>query len=588
MMEKNFTKIIFAIIFVLTTLMGGSTAWAGNGNASYVKDELLIQFHRNVDKGKKDRVLAEEESEELEEISPIRVKRIRVPASRIEKVKAALSKNPHVSFVEYNYIAQAVITPNDEKYPSQWHLSAIAAPEGWDINTGSQNVAIAIIDSGITAQHEDLYGKIMPGYNFLLNNTDTSDVHGHGTAVSGSAAAISNNFTGVAGVAWGNPIMPLLVVNSSGSARYSDIARAITYAVDNGVRVMNISIAGSSSSWTLQNAADYAWNNDAVIFAAAGNSNSSIQYYPAACDNVVAVSATTSSDGKASFSNHGSWIDIAAPGVSILTTNKSGYSNGSGTSFSSPIAAGLGALVISANPSLTNAQVVNIIEQNADDLGDAGFDPLFGHGRINVYKSILAATGAVPDTDSTEPSVSITSPVDGDEVSENISVNVSATDNVGVTEVELYINDELLDVDASKPFSFYWNIQNYPDGYYELVAFAYDRAGNVGQSVPVIVHVSKTIQDDTEPPLVSIMSPEDGSLIRIGEKVEVSASDNVRVSKVKFYFDGRIRATKNESSNGHYTIRLNQRKLSSGDHVISVKAYDDAGNVGTDSITVHK
>jgi subtilisin family serine protease len=503
-------------------------------------------------------------------------------------VKAALSKNPHVSFVEYNYIAQAVITPNDEKYPSQWHLPAIAAPEGWDINTGSQNVAIAIIDSGITAQHADLYGKIMPGYNFLLNNTDTSDVHGHGTAVSGSAAAISNNFTGVSGVAWGNPIMPLVVVNSSGSARYSDIARAITYAVDNGVRVMNISIAGTSSSWTLQNAADYAWNNDAVIFAAAGNSNSSNQYYPAACDNVVAVSATTSRDGKASFSNYGSWIDIAAPGVSILTTNKSGYSTSSGTSFSSPIAAGLGALVMSANSSLTNAQVVDIIEQNADDLGNTGFDPLFGHGRINVYKSILAATGAVPETDITEPSVSITSPVNGDEVSESISVNISATDNVGVTEVELYINDELLGVDSTRPFSFYWNIQNYPDGYYELVAFAYDRAGNAGQSEPVIVHVSKTIQDDTEPPLTSIISPMDGSQIRRGIYIAASASDNVRVSKVEFYIDGMLRAIKTEPRKGLYWMRLNSRKLAYGDHVISVNAYDEAGNVGMHSITVHK
>ena len=104
MMARNFMKILMAIIFVLTTVMWENNAWAGNENAAYVKDELLIQFHHNVEKWKKDRVLAEEESEEMEEISPIRVKRIRVPASRIEKVKATLSKNPHVSFVEYNYI----------------------------------------------------------------------------------------------------------------------------------------------------------------------------------------------------------------------------------------------------------------------------------------------------------------------------------------------------------------------------------------------------------------------------------------------------------------------------------------------------
>ena len=152
--------------------------------------------------------------------------------------------------MEENFIAEAGYVPNDERYPSQWHLRMIAAPDGWDSTTGSPNVPIAIIDSGVDPSHPDLAGNLIAGYNFLDNNTDTQDVLGHGTAVAGSAAAMTDNITGVAGVAWNSPIMPLVVLNANDSATYYDIARAINYATDQGVRIMNISIGGSSYSST--------------------------------------------------------------------------------------------------------------------------------------------------------------------------------------------------------------------------------------------------------------------------------------------------------------------------------------------------
>jgi hypothetical protein len=145
-------------------------------------------------------------------------------------------------------------------------------------------------------------------------NANTSDLTGHGTKVAGAAAATTNNNAGVSGVAGLNPIMPVVVMNSNSYASYSNIARGITYAADRGVRIINISITGTTSSSTLQNAVNYAWNKNSVSFAAAGNANTTSPGYPAACDKVIGVGATDNNDARASFSNYGSWIDVVALG----------------------------------------------------------------------------------------------------------------------------------------------------------------------------------------------------------------------------------------------------------------------------------
>ena len=582
---KKFVLAFFIMFLGPLFLEGVNPSWGNDENPKYVGDELLIQHKVGVPNKKVAEVVGAAGASIISEISQIRVKQIKVPAHALEKVKEALSRNPNINFVENNFLAEAVVTPNDSYYASQWHLSKISAPQGWDISTGSTSVAVAIIDSGVDPTHPDLSNKLLPGFNFLSDNSDSHDLNGHGTAVAGSAAAISNNYTGVAGIAWQNPIMPLVVVNSSGSASYYDIAQAITYAADKGAKVMNISIAGSSNSSTLQNAVDYAWNKGAVIFAAAANYSTSTPYYPAACNNVVAVSATTSSDTLASFSNYGNWIDIAAPGVSILTTTNGGsYSSWSGTSFSSPIAAGLGALIISANPSLTNAQVVEILKRNADDIGAPGFDPYFGYGRINVYRSLAAAKTTTPITDSSPPIVSISSPTNGAHISGGVTVSVSASDDVGVSKVELYINGILYANDATAPYNFYWDTKNYGNGAYNLEAVAYDGSGNIGESNLITVNVDNS--QDTIPPVVSITSPPEGSPVSKKVTIKVTASDNVGVSKIELFIDSVLKST--VSSGTTLTYNWNTNSVLRGPHVISTKAYDSAGNVSTDSVTVYK
>lgn len=555
------------------------------GNSLYVEDELLIQPKAGVSEMKSAQILSELGATEFDEISQIRVKVIKVPAHALEKVKAALAHNPHINFVENNNFIEPILIPNDPSFTSEWHLTKISAPQAWDISRGAAGATIAILDSGVDPTHPDLAGKLVGGYNFIANNTDTHDVYGHGTKVAGSAAAIANNGVGVAGVAWESTIMPLVVADSTGYATWSALASAAIWAADRGVRVMNMSFAGPSSSSTLQNAINYAWNKGALIFAGAGNSSTSTPYYPAAGQNVIAVSGTTSTDSLASFSNYGTWVDISAPAASILTTtNGGGYGSVSGTSFSGPIAAAIAALVIGTNPSLTNVQVEQILKDNADNLGTAGFDPYFGYGRVNAYKSVLAALDAQPFVDTTLPTASIVSPGTGTTVSGTTTVNVSAGDNVGVTKVQLYLNGGLFATDTTGPYSFSWDTSKYANGSYNLVAYAYDAAGNVGNSSSVIVSVSNVA--DTISPSVKITSPTNGSTAGKKVSVSASASDNKGVSRIELWIDGALKDT--VTSGTSLSWSWNTANVAKGAHTITAKAYDSTGNVGTSSVVVNK
>jgi thermitase len=236
---------------------------------------------------------------------------IDVPEARAAEVMEALSKTNLFAVLERDGVAHGSAVPNDPSFGTQWHLATIQAATAWNWSTGSAS-PIAVIDSGIDPTHPDLASRLTPGWNFLGSNSDTRDVLGHGTAVAGTIGAASNNYAGVSGVTWQNPLMPLVVLDSSNYASYSNIAQAIMYAADRGARIINISIGGSSASSTLQSAVNYAWSKGAVVFAAAMNNANSTPMYPAACTNVVAVSATTQSDALASFSSFGSWVDLSA------------------------------------------------------------------------------------------------------------------------------------------------------------------------------------------------------------------------------------------------------------------------------------
>lgn len=588
-----FLSFVFLVFFIISPLWAQSRILK-EVNSPQIVDELLIQVKAGVPKGRIGEALRAYSASIEEELPQLRIKRIKVPAHTLKRAKDALWKNPHIEFVEENFIAEGSAIPNDLFYASQWHLPKISAPEAWEITTGSNDEPIAIIDSGVDPTHPDLTYKLIPGYNFLSENTDTRDVLGHGTAVAGVAAALANNLDGVTGIAWQNPIMPLVVLNSNNYATYYNIARAITYAVDRGIRVINISIGGSSYSSTLQNAVNYAWNKGAVIFASAMNNGTSTPYYPAACQNVMAISATTSNDERAGWSNYGNWIHLSAPGEYIFTTsNGGGYGSRSGTSFASPIVAGVAALMFSVNPSLTNQEVINLLIENSDDLGTTGFDPYFGFGRVNAYRSLLKAiesnikshemTELVPE-DTEPPCVSITSPTNGSTVKGELTINVNATDNVGISQVALYINGNLYAIAISSPYNFFWDTKSSIDGVFEVVAVAYDSSGNITRSEPIRVNVKNS---DTIPPVVSITSPKDGSYVTTRRvNINVTSSDNERVVRIELYINGALKTFVADKTS--LTWSWDTSLISKGSHIILTKAYDSAGNVGTKTITVYK
>ncbi|MBZ5580604.1 MAG: S8 family serine peptidase [Acidobacteriia bacterium] len=358
----------------------------------YVPGRLLARPRGAADAGAIRQALALHRAAARTRISGTGASVVEVPEESSAAIMKSLAATGLFEYVERDYYAHTANVPNDPWYSQQWYVPSLRLPQAWDITTGAASVVVAIVDSGVDATHPDLASKLVPGWNFLTGSADTADVLGHGTAVAGTAAASSNNGAGGAGVSWGSGIMPLAVVDADDFAAYSNIAAAIEYAADHGVRIINVSIGGTNASAALQDAVDYAWSKGAIVFAAAMNTGSSTPYYPAACNHAVAVSATDSSGALASFSNFGPWVALSAPGANIFApVMGGGYGYWFGTSFASPIAAGIAALALSVNPALSNTDLVNLLEKNADDLGAGGFDPYFGWGRVNAYRTVLAA-----------------------------------------------------------------------------------------------------------------------------------------------------------------------------------------------------
>jgi hypothetical protein len=557
-----------------------------DSDISYIYPKrLLVKFKDKVSSKRVDEILNETKTKVKEKIQGIDVHILELPENANEKAFENVFKRfLEVDFAEVDRILPpSSVTPNDPGYINQWHLKRIQSDYAWDYTKGSNTVIVAILDTGVDINHPDLTNKLTRGWNVYNNNSDVSDVYGHGTAVAGTVAASTNNLLGVASIAWDCLIMPIRISDPQGYATYSDAAKGLIWAADNWARVANISYRMSESS-TVASAAKYFQDKGGVVTISAGNQSTFISNG----DNpyVLTVSATTSSDTLATFSNTGNIIDVSAPGVSIYTTimptSGSYYGSKSGTSFSAPIVAGVAALVISANPSLTARQVSDIILNSADDLGDPGWDPLYGYGRVNAKRAVETALN-ISNLDTTPPSITIVSPKDNDTLSGTIFVEVNAIDNVRVSSVSLYIDGQLRQTLYSAPYNFSWDTTKELNGLYSLMVVARDESGNIS-SQSIIVNVYN--QKDTTPPTIEIVSPKNGDLIRNNVTVYVNAYDNIGVTKVELYVDGRFVTS---SVTAPFTLKWNSRNASKGPHTIQCKAYDSSGNVGySQEVTVYK
>jgi subtilisin family serine protease len=350
------------------------------------------------------------------------------------------SMNPNVEYAEPNGVAQPYTIPNDPDFDKQWYLentgqtggkidADIDAPQAWNKIFGSKDIVIAIVDSGIDYTHPDLAYNIwinedeiqgndidddnngfiddIRGWDFAYKDNDPKDLHGHGTICTGVVGGVTDNNIGLAGVCWNSKIMIVQISNETWHGLFTNIASGIKYAADNGANVISMSFGWQGKSDNIvKNACEYAYNKGVILTASAGNSGNEEVINPAAFEHVIAVAGTNHEDSRMDIndkgipiiSNYGPWVDIAAPGQYIYSTmptydvymnrkyglNKN-YTYGNGTSLSSPIVAGVAALILSKNPNLSPNEVKSRICEYSEpyrsiyDLGD---------GRINAYQAI--------------------------------------------------------------------------------------------------------------------------------------------------------------------------------------------------------
>lgn len=289
--------------------------------------------------------------------------------------------------------ASVAFVPWDPRASTQYSLPLIGAPAAWNLTRGDASVRLCVADTGVRPSHEDLAPRWAFGYDFVNGDSDPKDDHGHGTHVSGIAAAAIDNGIGVAGVA-NVSLLHAKVLNAAGQGAWSTVASGIRWCADQGAAVISVSIVGATGSKALQRAVDYAWGKGAILFAAAGNTgpcNNCIAY-PAAYSNAVAVGCVNEYLQACSFSAKGPQLDLVAPGAAILSTHyaaDNAYAYFSGTSQSTPLAAGAAALLKSAHSSWSNIQIRAALESTAQDLGASGKDTQFGAGLVRVDRAIL-------------------------------------------------------------------------------------------------------------------------------------------------------------------------------------------------------
>jgi hypothetical protein len=378
--------------------------------------------------------------------------------------------------------------------------------------------------------------------------------------------------------------MPVRVSDSAGGvASWSDIAAGLHWAVDNGARVANISYQ-VVNSYAIREAAQRMRNAGGVVISAAGNG--ATEEWFSENPALVHVAATTADDGLAAYSSYGSYVDLSAPGDQIWTTmSGGGYAPGSGTSYASPVVAGVAGLVLSANPGLTSEEIEQVLEGSSDDLGAGGWDIFFGSGRVNAAGAVDLAL-ASPDPDTMPPLVEILSPANDSTVAGTVPVEVHATDDGAVSEVVLHAGGALVGTDVTAPFQFSWDATQVADGEVALIATAYDAAGNEGRSDEVTVRVANTPEPrDTTPPRVTIDTPSDGATVSKKVVIAASASDDTGVRAIALYVNGEEEC---RDEAGIVSCVWNVNREPEGAHLIRAVARDLAGNETTASIRVYK
>ncbi len=494
-LKMEYHRKALSVILLLAISSFTITTVKAEPENGFVPNELIVGFK---DLGRQNLLDVEKAGGDVLELIPqLKAVKVGVPSPKEGEFIAAMRGKSGVRYVEKNAIVKAVYNPEDPYWIYQWNMRIIQANYAWNIHGGSPAVKVAIIDTGLDYTHFDLDDHWVPyGRDWVNDDGDPWDDNGHGTHCAGIVAAEIDNGIGVAGVAQVS-LTAEKVLGMDGSGTFDNLAQGVVHAADReGVEVISMSLGAYYNSNLMKDACQYAWDKGSIIVAAAGNDNLRRRFYPAAYETVIAVAATDSYDGKASYSNWGSWIELSAPGGDGFnpfewvwsTYPYNSYTFMTGTSMAAPHVSGLAALVWSYEPGLTNQELREHLRKTADDLGSEGKDNYYGYGRINAYRA-LNELGPVDNP----PECSIVDPVEGQTISGVYRVKVKATDDNLVSKVELSIDSvgyfEITTNFDGTHYFYDWDTTGVDDGSHTLDARATDAAPQTTYAPSITVTV---------------------------------------------------------------------------------------------------
>jgi subtilisin family serine protease len=528
-------------------------------------------------------------------------------ARKSKEILRELRQDASIEYAEPDYLLKIDAQPADNSFSKLWGLNNtgqtggtvdadIDAVEAWDVSTGSSNVVVAVIDTGIDYNHPDLaanmwtntgevpgdgidndgngYVDDVYGINAIAGSGDPMDDESHGTHCAGTIGAVGNNGTGVTGVNWNVKMMALKFLDSNGSGSTSDAIACIQYAITNGAHIMSNSWGGGGYSQALHDAIESAKNQGILFVTAAGNTGvntDTFPHYPSSLDNenILSVAATDHNDQLASFSCYGAeTVDIAAPGVNIYsTTPGNSYASMSGTSMAAPHAAGLAALLKAHQPSLSWQQIKTQIMNTADPVQSLQ-GKMQVAGRINALNAL---TNSVP------PGITFTNPTNGSYVSGITAVTATASAESGIAKVDYYIDGALKATKTSAPYRYDWNTAAYGDGEHTLRAVAYDSQNRTADNTMNVV------VNNTGQPAATILSPANEDVVAGAVLIEASAGHVTGIARVEFYVDD---ALVGQDTTSPYQVIWDSTSAANGSRVLKAKAVGTDGTSGTAQISV--
>jgi thermitase len=505
---------------------------------------------------------------------------VNVPSNNISSFESEAQTFGLAKYFEPNVEFNAQFVPSDPFWSSQWGPQKIEADWAWNTTIGNKSILVAVVDTGIDYNHPDIAANYnASGFDWVNNDANPMDDNGHGTHCAGIIAAVTNNSLGIAGMAQVQ-IMAEKGLDANGTGYEDNLASAIYDAVEKGARILSLSWGSDQDSQLIHEAIQYAYSQNVLIVGAGGNQAFDTKFYPAAYDEVIAVTATDQFDYPAFFSNYGSWIELSAPGVQILSTfPNDSYKQMDGTSMACPHVAGLGALVWSQFPNATRDWVRAQMRYTADDLGSPGFDPFYGYGRINARRAVeqVPPVHDVLILDWESPN----SIAPGDIVYFNLTVlNFGSSDEQDVT-AELFVNSNVqftsihlgvLPAGSSWTTDLIWNPQ--VEGIFNVTLYV----------VPVLGEAKIGNNEVSEEILVQQMLSLNPSEGPAGTRVVVTGVSFSPSSQVMLTFNDALVGFIVTDALGSFDFTFNVPFSSAGTQV--VKAVDSAGINASSEFTV--